>query len=244
MVLFPFDISGLRAAVSDDCLISYDASHTFGLIAGGRFQAPLLEGADFLQGSTHKSMFGPQKAIIIGAGARSANFFANISNNITPLLVSNAHLHHIAALGAALEEMTVFGKAYADQLILNSTTLAKIISKKIDVFSYNGTFTHTHQIWLVIGNDESAQNAMRTLEKIGIHSNAIRVPFTEHCGLRLGLSEVTRLGMKETEIATIGEIIIDAILKRKNLKSLRKDVMHLANSFKRIQYTFENMGER
>ena len=37
-----------------------------------------------------------------------------------PGVVSNHHLHHLAALGIATAEMLEFGAAYADQIIKNA----------------------------------------------------------------------------------------------------------------------------
>ena len=36
-------------------IVVYDAAHVLGLIAGKRFQDPLREGADVMNGSTHKT---------------------------------------------------------------------------------------------------------------------------------------------------------------------------------------------
>ncbi len=65
MILFPYPVKELRQALGADILISYDGSHTLGIIGGGQFQSPLDEGADFLHGSTHKSLWGPQKGMIL-----------------------------------------------------------------------------------------------------------------------------------------------------------------------------------
>src|SRR2546428_5972907 len=65
--LFPHPVKDLvdscRSAGSH---VAFDASHVMGLIAGGEFQKPLLEGADLVLGSTHKSFFGPQGGMMFG----------------------------------------------------------------------------------------------------------------------------------------------------------------------------------
>ncbi|MFD6464129.1 hypothetical protein ACFWFG_39760, partial [Streptomyces roseolus] len=58
MARFPFDLTGIRAAVGESALIHYDGSHPLGLIAGGQFQNPLAEGANSLGGSVHKTWPG------------------------------------------------------------------------------------------------------------------------------------------------------------------------------------------
>src|SRR5207247_908576 len=64
--LFPTPLRDLRDAFEDaGCHVWYDGAHVMGLIAGGRFQDPLHEGADVLTGSTHKTLPGPQHGILL-----------------------------------------------------------------------------------------------------------------------------------------------------------------------------------
>ena len=61
--VFPQPVRELRAAMdrySPGSILVYDAAHVMGLIAGGRFQSPLTEGADVIITSTHKTLAGPQ----------------------------------------------------------------------------------------------------------------------------------------------------------------------------------------
>ncbi|HEX9815430.1 MAG TPA: serine hydroxymethyltransferase, partial [Candidatus Thermoplasmatota archaeon] len=67
VILFP---TPLKGAVADACHevganIMFDAAHVLGLIAGGKFQQPLHEGADVMTGSTHKTLPGPQGGIVL-----------------------------------------------------------------------------------------------------------------------------------------------------------------------------------
>src|SRR5206468_2763205 len=62
--LFPHRVRELADACSSaGSRIAFDGSHVLGLIAGGKFQKPLEEGAELPLGSTHKSLFGPQGRI-------------------------------------------------------------------------------------------------------------------------------------------------------------------------------------
>lgn len=51
----------------------YDAAHVLGLIAGKRFQRPLVEGAYLMTASTHKTYFGSQCGIILSS-TQAINF--------------------------------------------------------------------------------------------------------------------------------------------------------------------------
>ena len=56
LFLFPHPISEAREAANEvGAKIIYDGAPVLGLIAGGKFQDPLKEGADLLVGSTHKT---------------------------------------------------------------------------------------------------------------------------------------------------------------------------------------------
>ena len=63
IILFPHPIKEVRKKF--ERIITYDASHVLGLIAGGKFQQPLKEGADVMIGSTHKTLPGPQGGIVL-----------------------------------------------------------------------------------------------------------------------------------------------------------------------------------
>ncbi len=67
LFLFPHPVKELKAVAEEvGAFIAYDASHVLGLIAGGVFQDPFAEGADFITSSTHKTFPGPQGGIILG----------------------------------------------------------------------------------------------------------------------------------------------------------------------------------
>jgi len=66
LILFPYNLRWLRGACDDvGTILGYDASHVLGLIAGGEFQRPLLEGVDVMSASTHKSFPGPQGGLFL-----------------------------------------------------------------------------------------------------------------------------------------------------------------------------------
>lgn len=237
MVLFPQPTAAIRAALGDEAVISYDGSHVLGLVAGQSFANPLLEGADVLHGSTHKSMFGPQKGLIVCR--EDGEVAGKIRDIITPLFVSNSHVHHIAALGVALEELELHGKAYARQVIKNAQALAATLDGgDVEVFAREKGYTGSHQIWAIIGDQERAYRSFRALEQINIHVNQIKVPFTDRYGLRIGASELTRRGFKEGDMRRVGEFMLKCIRGGAPVSILRKEVEALALSKQQLAYTF------
>ncbi|NNG03244.1 MAG: hypothetical protein HKM95_03985 [Inquilinus sp.] len=239
MVLFPQPTAGIRAAVGPEAVISYDASHPLGLIAGQGFANPLLEGADVVHGSTHKSMFGPQKGLIVCR--EDGEVAAKIRDNITPLFVSNSHVHHIAALGVALEELDLHGKVYARQVIRNAQTLAATLDAgNVEVFTTDKGYTQSHQIWAVIGDKDEAYRSFRALERINIHVNQIKVPFTDRYGFRIGASELTRRGFKEGDMRQVGELMVRCIRENAPPATLLGEVEAFALSKRRLSYSFDD----
>lgn len=235
MQLFPHPVKELRDVFGEEIIISYDASHTLGIIGGGKFQSPLIEGADIIQGSTHKSLFGPQKALIV---CKDNNHISErINNIITPLFVSNMHLHHVAALGIALEEMESFGNSYADQVVKNAKKLGKVLyGNNINILFPQKDFTENHQIICDLGSKAKALTIFKELEEVGLHVNIIAVPFTDSYGLRIGLSEVTRRGLKEDDISYLGKLIVDIIKKTRSLESILNDTIEFSKCFNKLHY--------
>ena len=79
----------------------YDGAHVLGLIAGGKFQDPLREGADVITGSTHKTLPGPQHGIVLGN--TDDDTWKKVQRGVFPGVLSNHHLNTMAALGITLQ---------------------------------------------------------------------------------------------------------------------------------------------
>jgi glycine hydroxymethyltransferase len=241
MQLFPHPVAGLRDALGAGSIISYDASHTMGIIAGGAFQSPLQEGADLLHGSTHKTLWGPQKGLITvrddGAVAQ------RIADAVVPMFVSNIHVHHVAALGVALEEARDFGAPYALAVIGNAKALAQALhSRGIDVpFACEG-FTESHQVLVDLGARQRSLAAWHRLQRIGINTNAISLPFRESCGLRIGVAEATRRGMGTREMETLAGWIAQTVESVDGWDALGHNVAVLSGQFTGLCFTREVPG--
>jgi glycine hydroxymethyltransferase len=241
MILFPYPVAGLRAIFGDDCTIVYDASHCFGIIAGGCFQAPLPEGADFISGSTHKTMFGPQKGLIVARDDKRAA--RTVLNAITPLFVSNSHVHHIAALAVALEELAEFGPAYARQVVRNAKALgAAMAGQGADLMFENRDFTESHQLICLLRPDTNIPAQVIKLEEAGLHVNGISAPFTSKPALRLGVAELTRRGFEEPEMRIVARCLADVLFDRRPVKAIASDVRELSLAHPGLKFGFDEDG--
>jgi glycine hydroxymethyltransferase len=240
MQSLPYPVKELRSAIPADVTIAYDASHTMGIIGGGGFQNPLLEGADILQGSTHKSLFGPQKALFAFAdGVRVRNL---VQETITPLFVSNSHPHHIAALAVALQEVLDFGEEYAVQVVANARTLAGCLNGANGrVLFPEQNFTYCHQFVWIIGNRTETERRWLDLEAAGLHVNMVRAPFCHgEFGFRIGTSEVTRRGMGIPEMHELADLFSQ--ISAGSTRSAARAVDRLSSRFPGLRFGYDESG--
>lgn len=224
-LLFPHPVRELSKFIKDSggsnyCV--YDGSHVLGLIATGQFQAPLREGADVLFGSTHKTFYGPQGGIILtnsGEHAEVLRKYLDIDIESGIGLVDNPHVNRIAALGIAIEEM-LEDKDYGRRVIENAKCLAKVLDEySVPVKFKEFGFTESHQILLDI-DSKRAEDFCHELEEIGI--------FIDISG-RIGVAEVTHIGMGKNEMEEIVELLSEVYFKGLNV-NLKKNVKDLVNT--------------
>lgn len=226
--LFPHPVRTLAKAAHDTgAHVGYDGSHVLGLIAGGEFQNPLREGSQALFGSTHKTFFGPQGGIILADKEHGEA----VKKRIHPEFVDNAHWNRIAALTLALAEMKTYGKKYAGQVVRNAQTLAKALAEDgFPVACPQLGYTQSHQVLLNYGGYKEGGVIARKLEKANIIVDS---------GVRLGVCEATRRGMKEEEMQRIALFIKRVVVDDEDPNRVKEDVMKFVKEFQEIKYCFK-----
>lgn len=244
--LFPHPVKEIAELVhSVGGSVGYDAAHVAGLIAGGRFQQPLKEGADVMSLSTHKTFFGPQHGAVVSDGM----FVDELKRAVFPGLVSNHHLHAVAALAVACAEMKEFGASYAEQVIRNARALGQALYERgFNVLAERKGFTESHQLVVDVTKIGNGRNVEEQLEKANILVNRNLLPwdikegrhFMNPGGIRIGVAEVTRLGMKEQEMVDIAEFIGRVVLRKEDAERLREDIKLFRKDYQRLHYCFEN----
>ncbi len=243
LILFRQPVKEIREIADEiDAKIMYDASHVLGLIAGKAFQHPIKEGADVLTGSTHKTFFGPQRAIILS----NKELASKVDRAVFPGVVSNHHLNTLAGYVIALMEMMEFGEAYARQVVKNAKTLAEeLYNLGYKVLGEQRGFTETHQVAVDVRDFGGGDAVAKKLESVGIILNKNLLPWDDiskadnPSGIRIGVQEVTRLGMKEDEMRRIAELIDATIREKKSAEDIRREVAELKRDFNVVRYTFE-----
>ncbi|MDE1829977.1 MAG: serine hydroxymethyltransferase [Thaumarchaeota archaeon] len=244
--LFPHPVKELADFLkSYNMFINYDGAHVAGLIAGGQFQDPLREGADAMTMSTHKTLFGPQGGMIC-----SFNKYAEEIKKATfPGMTSNHHLHHMAGKAIAFAEMLEFGKKYAAQVVKNAKTLAEDLSAAgFTVLGEKRGFTKSHQIVVNVLSFGDGGTIEADLEKANIIVNRQLIPgdikagrnYFHPGGMRLGVAELTRLGMGGSEMKQVAEFIKNVVVDKKDKKKVAAEVKRFRKKFQKVRYCFES----
>ncbi|MDY6965600.1 MAG: serine hydroxymethyltransferase [Halobacteriota archaeon] len=245
LFLFPHPVREAREVADEvGAKIVYDAAHVLGLIAGKQFQDPLREGADVVTGSTHKTFPGPQGAIILS----KSDIGHKIDHAVFPGTVSNHHLHHIAGLAVSLVEMLEFGEDYAKQTISNAKALAQRLNELgLHVLCEEKGFTQTHQVALDVSDHGSGSLIAINLERANIVANKNLLPWDDvnysdyPSGLRLGTQELTRLGMRESEMVEVADLIKRVIVD-KDIEKVKSDIINLRRDYQKVHYCFDGEG--
>jgi glycine hydroxymethyltransferase len=246
---FPHPVKELVETIhSIGATVGYDAAHVAGLIAGGQFQDPLREGADVVSLSTHKTFFGPQHGGILSWEKNAEK----IKKATFPGMVSNHHLHAVAGLAIASAEMLEFGKAYASQVIKNAKALGQALYERgFKVLAEQKGFTQSHVILIDITKYGDGGTVEETLEKANVIINRNLLPwdikegrhFMHPGGIRMGVSEVTRLGMEENEMDEIGEFVKRVVIDKEPVDKVKADIAEFRKAYQNVQYCFENATE-
>ncbi|MGA2680364.1 MAG: serine hydroxymethyltransferase [Candidatus Bathyarchaeia archaeon] len=253
LFLFPHPVKELKAVCDEvGAYVAYDASHVLGLIAGGQFQDPLREGADFVTSSTHKTFPGPQGGVIMGnqnnPGLEKA--VKKIQFAIFPLTASNTHLGRLPALGVASLEMKLFGVDLAKQIVKNAQTAGQYLFENgIKVIAEKKGFTKSHQIAVDIRSFGGGNKIAQDLEEANIILNKNLLPYDDQSskedpsGLRIGFQDVTRRGFREGDIKHLCDLIINVIKGKRKPEEVKKDVQLLRKEFSGVKYGFQNIEE-
>jgi glycine hydroxymethyltransferase len=244
--LFPHPVKELANFLKEyKMFVNYDGAHVAGLIAGGQFQDPLREGADAMTMSTHKTLFGPQGGMIVSY----EKYSEEIKKATFPGMTSNHHLHHMAGKAIAFAEMLEFGKKYAVQVVKNAKALAEALnSYGFGVLGEKRGFTKSHQIVVNVLSFSDGGTIEADLEKANIIVNRQLIPgdikagrnYFHPGGIRLGVAEITRLGMRESEMKEIAGFIKKVVVDKKDKKKVVVDVKKFRKDFQKVHYCFEN----
>jgi glycine hydroxymethyltransferase len=242
LFLFPEPVAELRdVARESGTRIVFDGAHVLGLVAAGCFQDPLAEGADVMTGSTHKTFFGPQRGVVLAVGADEAIRTA-VDRGVFPGSSSNHHLFSLPSLLVATLETETFGPAYGRAVVENARALAASLFRRgISVAFPDAGFTASHQVVIDVHAQGGGKAVAAALAEQDVICNMNLLPgepgkaAMNPRGIRLGVQEMTRVGMGTAEMDAIGAILADAILRG---RAVAPDVRRLRSRFTDVHYGF------
>ncbi|HEX9038553.1 MAG TPA: aminotransferase class I/II-fold pyridoxal phosphate-dependent enzyme [Ktedonobacterales bacterium] len=244
MTLFPFPIQQMAEIVSEwGGQIYFDGAHQLGLVAGGQFQAPLAEGAAVMTGSAGKTFSGPQSGILVWDDPALTE---PLTHAVFPVLAATHQVNRVAALAASAAEMIAYGQPYMAQIVANAQTLgAALAARGIPMLGAHKGFTTTHQVIADVRQFGGGLEVAHRLARANIITNKNLIPSDRPAdwdrpgGLRIGTTEVTRLGMGAAEMETIAGFIARALVEGVEPERLAPEVLAFRAPFQTVYYCFE-----
>jgi len=195
--------------------------------------------------STHKTLFGPQGGLVLG----SEEHAEPIKKATFPGLTSSHHINNMAGKAVAFAEALEFGKDYASDVIKNAKSFAEALSDAgFKVLGESRGFTQSHQIAVNVLDYSDGGKVEAQLEKANIIVNRQLIPgdikagrnYFHPGGIRLGVSEITRLGMKENEMQEIATFMKQIIIEKKDPKKILPKVKSWRKDYQKVKYCFDN----
>ena len=253
LFLFPHPVKELRAVCEEvGAYVAYDASHVLGLIAGGVFQDPLREGADFISSSTHKTFPGPQGGVVLGSPntARLEKAVKKVQYAIFPLSASSTHLGRLPALSIAALEMKIFGPELARQIVKNAQTAGQYLYENgVKVLAEQKGFTRSHQIAVDVQSFGGGKTIAQNLEDANIVLNKNLLPYDDQSnrdnpsGLRIGWQDVTRRGFREGDVKHLCDLMLSVIKGKRKPEDAKQDVIALKKEYREVKFGFQSVQD-
>ncbi|MDA4119321.1 MAG: serine hydroxymethyltransferase [Thaumarchaeota archaeon] len=245
LFLFPHPVKELAQTIRDKGgVVCYDAAHVAGLIAGGQFQDPLREGAQVMTFSTHKTLFGPQGGAIVAG----TEFAEPLKKAVFPGTTSNHHLHSMAGKAMVFAEFLQFGRKYAKDVVANAQAFAgRLADLGEKVLGEKNGYTMSHQIAVDVMKYSDGGVIEKLLESQNVIVNRQLIPgdlqagrhYTNPGGIRLGVAELTRLGMGKSEMKETAEVVHLALGGTKKREVVGR-IKELRRGFQKVKYSFKD----
>ena len=136
---------------------------------------------------------------------------------------------------------------YADQTIRNAKALGHALSGVgFDVQAKAFDFTESHQLAVDVTRFGRGDEVARMLKDNNIILNMNLLPFeplenvTNPAGVRIGVQEMTRMGMKEAEMKVIAMFFKQCLIDG---KYVGEDVVAFRNDYQSVHYSYDARTE-
>ncbi|HEY5494688.1 MAG TPA: serine hydroxymethyltransferase [Candidatus Anoxymicrobiaceae bacterium] len=229
------DFAAFRSIADEvGAALMVDMAHFGGLVVGGVHPDPVPH-ADYVTGTTHKTLRGPRGGFIL---TRAENC-ERVDAAVFPGVQGGPLMHVIAAKAVCFKEaMEPSFKLYAETIVANAGALAEKLGSEGFRIVSGGTETHLFLLDLrPVGI--SGHQAQDVLDSVDINTNMNEIPYdptppTVTSGIRIGTPAVTTRGMKPADMELLGSVISRALKSRGDesvLKGIRGEVAEMAQRF-------------
>lgn len=230
------EVRELLDRYSPETTLIFDAAHVDGLIVGGAYPNPLEDGASIISGSTYKSLGGPPGGFIVGNGS---DLYKKVKRSVYPGLTTCAHYNRIGALAVTCLGLIRHGQEYAAQVVRNSRALGAALDREgLQIVGKDRGFSDTHQVLVSLeGKAVTAPEVGRKLADANIITSPQLLPSEPRenvrnpKGIRLGTQELTRLGMKETDMETVARLMAAVVVHDRNPFEVAEEVAEFRSKF-------------
>ena len=210
-------------AIADEvgALLMTDMAHFAGLVAAGVHPSPVPH-CDFVTSTTHKTLRGPRGGLILCKEKHAKS----LNSSVFPGNQGGPVMHVIAAKAVAFKEaLAPEFKAYQRQIVANAKALAASLVGHGFSLLTGGTDNHLMMLDLR-GSELTGKVAEATLDQARITVNKNTVPFDPRSpmvtsGVRIGTPAITSRGMREADMAVIGDLIARALARVGDAAALR-----------------------
>ncbi|MFC4359001.1 serine hydroxymethyltransferase [Halobium salinum] len=206
------DVDWERMGEISDAVDAYhlaDIAHITGLVAAGVHSSP-VEHADFVTGSTHKTIRAGRGGIIMCR----EEYADEVDKAVIPGMQGGPLLHNVAGKAVGFQEaLQPEFEAYAEQTVANAEALGESLKEQGLSLISGGTDNHLVLVDLRESHpDTTGKDVEEALEEVGIVLNANTVPGETRSafnpsGIRAGTPSLTTRGFDEEACREVGELI-------------------------------------
>ena len=177
------------------------------------------------------------------ATEQEMKWWTSVDRGVMPGSSSSHQLHTLPGMLIAIREMAQFGREYAAQTVANAKALGQALTDEgVSVEAKEFGFTESHQLAINVTNFGIAKELARSLsDKNNIITNYNMLPGDKDAknptGLRIGVQEMTRYGMKEDEMGELADLM-KAGLQGKIVKD---EVIKLRSRFTDVHFALQSV---